>query len=827
VKLFMKLMGAAAVAAGMASSMAVAQVVTIEEVVVTATKREQTLQGVPVAVSVTSAAVLERAQIHDLIDLQSVVPSLRVTQEQTSTQTNFEIRGFGNGANNPGIEPSVGVFVDGVYRSRSASQIGDMLDVERVEVLRGPQSTLFGQNASAGVISIVSKKPSFDFGGEAEVGFGNYSSKLAKVRLTGPISDTLAFSLSGIYNQRDGYFDNLAGGPKLNDRDRWNVQGQLLWKASEHFTARLLADVSSITEVCCAVSNLYNGPTGGIIQAIGGNLYTGSPYDRRGYFDVTPTNKVDNNGVSLHLDWDLDAVRFTSITAYRDQKLKYLFDVDFTSARLASDPTDSHIHTFTQEFRLASNKDGPLEWMLGGYYFDEAVHYQNSVVEGADFRNYANYLIGALGGSPNTLAGLESALGLPVGTTFFGAGQSLGIDAEQKAKSLTFFGQLDWKITDSFKATLGLAHTSAKKDINFASSDTDVFSSLNLVNIGFGLLQAGGYPAALADRGSVTYCPGGPPYPASLCNPLLPLHQLQFLPPVIPYSDSSNDADTTYTARLSWNPVEHVTVYGGVSTGFKATSWNLSINSAPVAPGTPDPSPLGCCTVPQNDGNYNGFLTTYGTRAAGPEKSTAYELGFKGKWPTVLLNVAVFDQIIKGFQSNVFTGTGFNLANAGKQSAKGVEIETQWKPTASWEFGISGTFMDPKYDSFVGAACVGGTCDLSGARPGGIHRTSIASSATYFWSASRLNGFVRLSHIYEDEVQSIDNVPESIATQKVSTLNASTGVSVGGWTATLWCTNLNNDTYLLLAFPSVAQRGSYSGYPNAPRMFGLNLATKF
>ena len=147
----------------------------IEEVVVTATKREETLQDIPVAVTVTPGATLEQAQILDLIDLQSIVPSLRVTQLQTSTQTNFLIRGFGNGANNPGIESSVGVFVDGVYRSRSASQIGDLLDVQRVEVLRGPQSTLFGQNASAGVISIITRLPDRELNGTIDLTLGDYN----------------------------------------------------------------------------------------------------------------------------------------------------------------------------------------------------------------------------------------------------------------------------------------------------------------------------------------------------------------------------------------------------------------------------------------------------------------------------------------------------------------------------------------------------------------------------------------------------------------------------------------------------------------------------
>ncbi|NBR01316.1 MAG: TonB-dependent receptor, partial [Actinobacteria bacterium] len=221
-----------AVAATLLTGNAVAQQSgQLEEVVVTATKREQTLQDVPVAVSVTTADTIEKASIRDIADLASVVPSLRIGQLQTSTNTNFIIRGFGNGANNPGIEPSVGVFVDGVYRSRSAGSIGDLVDVQRVEVLRGPQSTLFGQNASAGVISVVTKKPEFKWGGMVEATIGDLNERSFKGKVTGPISETLAFSLAGSKNTRDGYFENLTTGNEINDRDRWDLRAQLLWNA--------------------------------------------------------------------------------------------------------------------------------------------------------------------------------------------------------------------------------------------------------------------------------------------------------------------------------------------------------------------------------------------------------------------------------------------------------------------------------------------------------------------------------------------------------------------------------------------------------------------
>ena len=168
----------------------------LNTVTITATKREQTLQDVTVAVSVVDDQVIEKANIQDLGDLQSLVPSLSVGQLQSSANTNFVIRGFGNGANNAGIEPSVGVFIDGVYRSRSASQISDLPNLQRVEVLRGPQSTLFGKNASAGVISIVTRKPQFEQGGAVEGSFGNFNSYRVKGDITGPLSDTVAYSAS-------------------------------------------------------------------------------------------------------------------------------------------------------------------------------------------------------------------------------------------------------------------------------------------------------------------------------------------------------------------------------------------------------------------------------------------------------------------------------------------------------------------------------------------------------------------------------------------------------------------------------------------------------
>ena len=834
---------AAAVLAGTASAQ---DVTALEEIVVTATKREQTLQDVPVAVTVTPVETIQKASIQDITDLASIVTSLRVTTLQTSTQTNFVIRGFGNGANNPGIEPSVGVFIDGVYRSRSAGAIGDLIDVSRVEVLRGPQSTLFGQNASAGVISVVTQKPQFEWSGLVEGTLGNYNQQILKSKVTGPISDTVAFSLTSTLNKRDGYFRELVTNTYINDRDRSDVRGQLLWKASDALEVRFVADLSNIDELCCGVSNLLNGPTGAVIQSpiVNGRIYpgvanaAGAPYDRAAYLNKLPRNIVKNSGFSLHLDWDLGDFNLASITSSRNQKTSFDYDFDFTSGSLGEyNVNTGDIDTVTQELRLSYDAGGAIRGLVGAYYFDEKVKYDNTILLGTAFRNYAGVLTNPANPAAGlqTFPSLEAALGLPVGT-FFRANTGTTINTKQDNDAYNLFGQLDFDINDRVTLTAGAAYTNTKKDVNFAVTNSEAFSGVDLVQLGFaqifGALTGGRAPtpanfaafpaqASLADTASVRACVAGQPaFPAGpLCNSGLALHALQFLSPVVPYAESSDDSKTTYTVRLAFEASDNLNVYGGISTGFKATSWNLSRDSKPFAPATPARSPLG--------GAVNPWYPRYGTRYALPEESTVKEIGVKGRWERVAVNFALFDQEIKNFQANTFLGTGFVLGNAGKQSTQGFELETQFKLSNAWQLDFSTTYLDPKYDSYPNAQGPNGTQDLSGRRPAGIHEWSVSTGLTYNWSVGAVDGFARADYLYESKVQAVDNLPMSLASRQVNTLNASVGFAREGWDFMVWGRNLTDDNYLLSAFPAVAQTGSFSGYPNQPRTYGVTVRKNF
>jgi iron complex outermembrane recepter protein len=822
----------------------------LEEITVTASKRQTTLQATPIAVSVVTGEVLKQSQIQDIKDLEFLVPSLRVTQLQSSGNTNFRIRGFGNGANNAGIEPSVGVFIDGVYRSRTASAMSDLPELERIEVLRGPQSTLFGKNASAGVISVITAKPSLaETTGSMSLTIGDYNQTIVKADVNGPLSDTVGFSLSGYYNQRDGYYDNLAGGDALGELNRYGVRGQLLFAPSDALEVRIIADYDDFDEACCGVANLLNGLTGGIVQLVGGNLVPNSPFAYQGYYDFTPVNQFQTDGISVQVDYDFsDAVTLTSITAVRGFSRFDNVDVDFTSAALLSPQmanlTDTEIDTFTQEFRLAGSTEN-ASWMVGAFLFDEDVEQFTGIRYGNAFRPYADILATVLGGGipgvdPSPIGTLEAALGFPAGT-FFAPGQGLTELSTMGNQAFSLFAQIDIDLGDRATLTLGANYTEDEKDVTFDSTATDIFSQVDMVQVGFaGLFSAltGGqaptpanfalFPVQFAQAQGLSTVACSPTT-GPLCNSALALQALQFLPPNVDFpnaveSGKSKDDDTTWTVRLAFDLTNDVNLYFSAGTGFKASSWNLSRDSRP-SPQDQAAIEAAGLTVPN---------LIYTSRFADPEEASVYEVGLKGQWDTFSLNLAIFDQEIKGFQSNIFTGAGFSLANAGKRSVEGVEIDVRWQPTDSFQGTLAATFLDPVYDSFVGAASVDPVTfqpiitDLSGTKVPGVHGASVTATGSYSFDIGNAAGFVRAEYLYEDKVGVIENTPTTVASREVSTINASAGLAWdNGFEVMLWGRNLNNDEYLLSAFPAVAQPGSFSGYPIQPRTYGLTVRKYF
>ncbi|WP_114520493.1 TonB-dependent receptor [Altererythrobacter sp. ZODW24] len=816
------------------------------EIVVTATKRATTLQETPISVSVTSGETLENAQIRDVTDLQTVTPSLRVSTLQTSSASTFIIRGFGNGDNNFGIEPSVGVFIDGVFRSRSAAALSDLPNVQRIEVLNGPQSTLFGKNASAGVISVVTREPQFEFGGAIEAVYGNFNAVVLKGDITGPLTDSVAFSVDGSYNSRDGYATIVNLDEEQNNRDRWAARGQLLFDNGGAFRARAIVDYSKIDEICCQVTTIVAGPTAAAFGLLGAQIST-DRFSYDAFLNQVPINKVENYGGSLQMDYEFGPISLTSITSYRELDNLFISDIDYSSLDVANETRNQSVESFTQEFRLTSDFDGPINFLLGGYYFDESIAQISQIENGTQIRDFFEILAGGnpadvIAGNPSVFNGVEAGLGLAQESIFL----TPLLTAEQFSMdntSYSVFGTVDFEVTDRLTITGGFNYTDDKKDFALAQQSFDPLGQVNLVDAFITLATAGGVTTrdqfqALpqANQDALLALATGPG------NPFIALQGFQFQPPFLTIPNAVEDGKTrddkfTYLARASFEISDEVNIYGSYATGFKASSVNLSRDSRPsnadYTAGLGG-SLFGAPSSPILDAGLATANLSTGSRFAGPEEATVYEIGVKGQWEGFGFNLALFDQTIKGFQSLAFTGTGFALQNAGQQSVKGFEFDATIRPIDNLTFTFATTYLDPLFDDFPGSVLG----DLSGVRPAGIPEFAISTSATYaheFGSSGNML-VTRIDYSHESNTPINNGLPTfnaalgntQIFNREVNLVNASTtfkldnGLEIGAFAR-----NLLNDQFITTVFDGVAQAGTVSGYPSAPRTYGGVVRFKF
>lgn len=807
------------------------------DIVVTANKRLEASASVPATVFTLTGNAIAQAKVRDLFDVTAMIPIFRVEQQEASAQTNFLIRGFGNGDNNVGIEPSVGVFIDGVYRSRSAAQISDLIDVDQVDIQAGPQTTLFGKNASEGVVSITTKSPSFKTGAEAQISYGNYNAVTIKGTVTGPLTSNLAARISASLDRDDGYATNLTSGTKTNNRNRWSVRGQLLWTPTRDFKLRIIADADRINERCCAVENLVPSDATALINAIGGQVNTPDQgHHDQFYSNYDPTNDIRNRGISAQVDYTVGHINITSISAWRNMVSDTNQDADFTSADILGDYRQHlRINTFTQEIRAASNYDGPFNFLTGIYLFKENIRQQNAMSWGSQMRSYADGLIQGLSsqlGSPTTLPDVESNLSLLTGTPLsgqlFAQGEGQYQQYSLNNNAFSIFGQGDFKPVKGLQISVGANLIRDVKHYTVNINSTDVLSNLSLPDIANGAIAAG--------------------IPQDQALSLLALAPFQLMPsaPAVPNSvENGRTADThaTWSVKAIYQLTPRMNAYVNVSTGFKPSSINLSRDSRPSANDAAALVAAGLAPAPTT--NVAGLPivnAAYGSRFSNPETSILYEAGLKGRWQHLALNVAIFKQIIKDFQSVVFTGTGFYLQNAGKENNWGLEANANIEPTKGLSLTAASAWYNPHYTSFLNSS-IG---DLTGTKPANIPSLSLTLGAryqTYITTDSKLSG--RISWHYESPTKIIEGLPGEIVRDPITqaaisyqpaidmadrfkrtveqidasiTYSPAANIEISGWVR-----NLTNDRYLIGVIDSPAQTGSISGYYNRPRTYGLSI----
>jgi len=416
------------------------------EIIVTATRRASPLSDVPIAVSAVTAQSLQNSGANDIRQLNQLAPSLLVSSTGSEANGSARIRGVGTVGDNPGLESSVAVFIDGVYRSRTGAGLTDLGEIERIEVLRGPQGTLFGRNASAGILNIVSKAPSFTLGASGEVTYGNYDYWRIAGRVTGPITEQIAASIDGVWSKRDGFLDVVdATGNKIgdtNDRNRYFLRGQLLFEPSSDLSVRIIGDYTHRDESCCGAVYIdtfeevgasplgaTRNPTNRIVDiltALGTTFPNGAtPYDQDPYqrnVSITPGRDYVSNlkdwGISGEINYDFGGAKLTSITAWRDYKSADYGDYDYSTADLLyRDPnTFRQFRTFSQELRLQGSAFGnALDWLIGGYYAHEKLTLRDDIRAGADFGRFAACRLMAGAGNTSNLSPAQLGLcGAPI-----------------------------------------------------------------------------------------------------------------------------------------------------------------------------------------------------------------------------------------------------------------------------------------------------------------------------------------------------------------------------------------------------------------------------
>lgn len=845
----------------------------IDEIIVTATKREQSIQDVPIAVSAFQADELENRGIDELEDLQQVSPSISVYGSNSSTNGGtIRIRGMGTTGNNPGLEAAVGSFIDGVYRSRSGQAYGDFVDIERIEILRGPQGTLFGKNTSAGAVHIITKLPSFEFGGAVTGSYGNFDAKKVTASVTGPlIADELAFRFSGSWHDRDGYYEDLNSPDAYNDRDRYSIRGQLLWQPSEDFSARLIADYTNADESCCPAGYQAVGPSGGIVQLLGGTIPTafgsntaasnssnnptplsslvpfvpgvinltgnqvpGVVEDKREVgVNFKPEEDVDDWGVQLEMNLEWNEIAFTSITSYREFDAFRSQDIDFSDADiLQPQDADDLFENFSQEFRAVGTL-GELDWLVGIYGYTEDIETDEQILFSND------------GG-----AFFSVAFGTPVGTLdgFFPNGVGYSAEWEQEAEGYAIFTNNVYHITEDLDMTFGVRYSREEKEgsgsINGGAPGQVVNQAVpNAVVPGMGWCE-GATAAGLTILRTVL---------ASLCD-----NQS--------WEKTQTEREWTGTIGLSYAVNEDLNTYISFSRGYKAGGFNLDQESFDAIICDTDgvafdglgnaitPGPFFGLVIPRVGVTNAGTPSECATQTPGeigriednsqfsPEFANAYELGVKGSFleGTLVVNTAIFFTKFKDFQLNTFNGLGFTISNVSQVESYGFEIESFWTVTENLFVTMGVTYADTRYGDDINLlnpldAPIGGNTDVIEAADGNrITQAPLwAGSMSFTYEdtipGTEWTGFLTSNTSYRGRANTGSNLHPGKVEDDFMIFNARIGVTSpdGKWEVVGWVDNLTDKFVNTVVFDSVFQSGSLSTFFNPPRMFGVTVKYRF
>lgn len=816
----------------------------VDVIIVTAQKREQRLQDVPVVVTSMSSKVLQSAGVRDIKDMQVLTPGLTVTSTTSEASTTARIRGVGTVGDNPGLESSVGIVIDGVYRARNSVGFGDLGDMERVEVLKGPQGTLFGKNTSAGVINIMTRAPSFDPSVGAEITVGNYNEIGGSINITGPLGgDKVAGSIFAAVRERAGFVDVVTRGPRTEtddqDRNYYTIRGQLLFLPSDGLKMRLIADYSERDENCCAVVQTRRGATAGLIDLLAGGTGAGGtgiaaiadPDNRTAYLNNNTHQNIKDGGISFQLDKDFAIGTLTSISSYRNWETVNGLDIDYTGADIIrrNDNGDykQKFTNFSEEIRLAGERDN-LHWMVGAFYAQEKLDYNDVYVYGGAYEAYFNTLLGNVLGSTFTTNfgnAIPALTGRALGTNFV-SGNVAGRDVySQDTSSWAIFTNESWKVNDKLELTLGLRYSMETKDLDAKYTNPDGAAACS------GAIAR--YTAAVGTTAANpvnpwSYIPTAsrPTVLGNVCafwaNP-----QFAAIGGGV-RSESFDDDAFTGTVKAAYHFNDDIMGYASYARGYKSGGYNLDRVLA------------------------SGLTPATSLRFPG-ESVDSYEVGLKNSFQggKLQINITAFHQTFTDFQLNTFGGVNFFVETIPELVSKGIDADVYWR-TPIRGLSVQGglTYADTKYGKFIASDLLipshfTSLSLLPGARMSFAPQVSASLSANWAGDIGGLKASWALSTKYMSKYNTGSDLVPYKMQDAYALINGRVGIGSqsGRWTFEVWGNNLADETYYqtvisaplqgssfatgATSYNAAADTATYDAFLGAPRTFGATLRLKY
>lgn len=764
----------------------------IGEVTVTSRRREESIQDIPIPVSVVRAELIEDAGAFNVNRVKEIVPSVQL-YTSNPRNTGINIRGIGSpfGLTNDGLDPGVGFYVDGVYYARPAVATLDFIDIEQIEILRGPQGTLFGKNTTAGAFNITTRKPSFDPSATFEVSYGNYGFVQAKSSVTGPLSKTLAARVSFSGTQRDGLIENINTGKFTNDLNNLGFRAQLLFKPSEKLSIILAGEnsrqrpdgyaqvVAGVVETQRPAYRQFNA----IISDLNYTLPTTNAFDRKIDHDTPWRSGNDLGGASLNIDAKVGPGTLTATTAWRYWDWDPSNDRDFTGLQaLAKSQNPSKHKNWSQEIRYAATLSPRLSGVVGVFYIDQEVETNGTEESGNAQWRFSQSSTSALWATP----GLFEGFGIRTRSSI-------------RSKSAAAFANVDLEVAKGLHVQPGIRFNYDSKDVSYdrrtyGGLDTATFAGTKAQKISLQGFKNGVY---------------------SNQN----------------YTADANENNFTYLLTVAYKANKRLNGYVTYSTSYKPVGVNVA----------------GLPTV-------NGLPAT-DLAVIKPEEVTHIEMGVKTTPANnFTLNVTYFDTNIKNYQTNVQSPElGVNrgyIANAEKVRVSGVELDANIKVNNNFSFYAAATYNNGKYVAFTNAPLpleeTGKTVlndqgqtvqqafkDISGERLPGISKWSGSVGGEYLSNSFQFFGgdskfFLGFDGFYRSEFSSSPSPSRFLNIDGYALLNGRLGVRAAtGLSVFVWGRNLLNKDYYEQLLVAGGNAGHYAGVLGDPRTYGVTLRYNF